>query len=264
MDFSAWHLALPCAVGLAWFLWAREHGRRRFAEKAASDLRHAQESTLRLLRLSTGDQRNLALTLIGHAEALRPADPSLTGLARRLLEMSDTLVEHTEAPEAPRYLTDESLALLAAVEFAVAQVVAHLGPSRRAWRVDAAFDGMMLLADRRALNQVFVSVLTAAAAATRDGDWIELSLGREEGWLCVVVQDEGTGLPVTQTGGHPEESRGIGLRLTLARSLMQAHGGSLTVQSAECVGTRVHLRFPASRLVTRQSHALAGEPVRQD
>ena len=227
-------------------------------------MRQSQENTLRLLRLSTGDQRNLALTLIGHAEALQPSDPSLTGLARRLLEMSDTLVEHTEAPEAPRFLADEALALSSAVAFAVAQVVAHLGPSRRAWRVEPAFDGTMLQADKRAVNQVLVSVLTSAAAATRDGDWIELSLKREEGWLCGVVQDEGTGLPVTQGDAHPEESRGIGLRLTLARSLMQAHGGSLTVQSAECVGTRVYLRFPAARLVTHQPRSLAGEPAGQD
>ena len=263
MELSAWHLALPCAAGLAWFVWARERARRRLAERAAADLRQSQETTLRLLRMSTGDQRNLALTLIGHAEALRPADPLLTGLARRLLDMSDTLVEHTEAPDAPRYLDDERLVLLAAVEFALAQVVAHLGPSRRSWRVDPALDGVVLLADRRALNQILLSVLTGAAAATRDGDWIELSAGREEGWLCVVVQDEGTGLPVRQNDAHPEESRGIGLRLTLARSLMQAHGGSLSVQSAECVGTRVSLRFPDSRVVARGPRSLAGEPASQ-
>ncbi len=261
MELSAWHLELPCAVGLAWLVWARERVRRRLAEKAATDLRHSQESTLRLLRMSTGDQRNLALTLIGHAEALQPADPSLTGLARRLLEMSDSLVEHTEAPDAPRYLADEVLAILAAVEFAMAQVVAHLGPSRRAWRVDPAFDGVTLQADRRALNQVLVSVLTGAASATRDGDWIELSVLREQGWLCLMVQDEGTGLPVNPNDAHPEESRGIGLRLILARSLMQAHGGTLTVQSAECVGTRVSLRFPESRLVTSGHRLLAGEPA---
>ena len=263
MDFSAWHMAPLCVVGLGWLVWARERACRRRAENAAANLRQSQESTLRLLRMSTGDQRNLALTLIGHAEALQPADPLLTGLARRLLEMSDTLVQHTEAPEAPRYLSDEGLAILAAIEFAVAQIVGHLGPSRRAWRVDPAFDGVALQADRRALNQVLVSVLTGAASSTRDGDWIELSLLREEGWLGIVVQDEGTGLAVNQNDRHPQESRGIGLRLILARSLMRAHGGSLTVQSAECVGTRVTLRFPNARLVTPGTRLLTGQVASQ-
>ena len=63
------------------------------------------------------------------------------------------------------------------------------------------------------------------------------------------MQDEGIGLPVAANDQHVEESRGIGLRLTLARSLMQAHSGALTVESAERVGTRVRLSFPARRLV---------------
>ncbi len=264
MELSAWNLALAAAFGSSWAVWARERARRQAAERAAEAMRQSQENMLRLLRLNTGDQRNLALTLIGHAEALHPADPSLTGLARRLLEMSDTLVEHTEQPQAPRFLDDEKLSLQALLEFAMAQVVANLGPSRRAWRVDPAFEGVLLRADKRALNQVLVSVLTAAAAATRDGDWIELSARQEKGALCLVVQDEGTGLPITQGDTHPEESRGIGLRLTLARSLMQAHGGTLAVESAECVGTRVSLRFPASRLVTRKARPLADLSADQD
>ena len=249
MEFSAWHLGPPCAAFLAWAILARERARRRRAENAAADLRQAQESTLRLLRLSTGDQRNLALTLIGHAEALQPADAALTGLARRLLELSETLVEQTEAPDAPRFIRDEMVLLGDAVEFALAQVVSHLGPSRRVWRIDPMAETASLLADRRALNQVLVSVLTAAAAATRDGDWIELTLHTDDKGLVLVVQDEGVGLPVAQNHVHPEESRGIGLRLTLARSLMQAHAGSLAVHSAERVGTRVTLRFPPERLL---------------
>ncbi len=249
MEISAWHAAPPCILGLAWAVWARERARRQQAEQAAAALRTAQQSTLRLLRLSTGDQRNLALTLIGHAESLQPADPALTGLARCLLEMSDTLVAQTEDADGPRYITDETVALLPAVEFALDQLSAHLGPARRAWRIDPALADTHLLADRRALNQVLVSVLTAAATSTRDGDWIEISLQQEAAETALVVQDEGVGLPVAAGGRHPGESRGIGLRLTLARSLMQAHGGSLTVQSAERVGTRVRLGFPATRLL---------------
>ena len=204
---------------------------------------------MRLLRLSTGDQRNLALTLIGHAEALQPADATLTGLARRLLELSDTLVEQTEAPEAPRFIADETLDIAEAIEFALVQVVTHLGPSRRVWRIAPELATTALLVDRRALNQVLVSVLTAAAAATRDGDWIEVSLQTDETGITLVIQDEGIGLPMAQNQMHAEEGRGIGLRLTLARSLMHAHAGSLTVHSAERVGTRVALRFPPERLI---------------
>jgi signal transduction histidine kinase len=227
---------------------ARERARRVRAEHDANGLRQRQETTLRLLRLSTGDQRNLALTLFGHAESAQPPDAALSGLARRLLDMSEDLVEQTEMPDAPRYLSEETVKLMPVVEFAMAQVASHLGPSRRAWRADPAFDGIWLQADRRALNQVLVNVLSNAAAATRDGDWIEISALRAGETWCMVVQDEGIGLPMGQADDRPEQSRGIGLRLTLARSLMIAHDGSLMVETAEGVGTRVCLCFPATRL----------------
>ncbi len=252
-------LCLAAAVSAAWVL---EHVRLVRALRQANEARAVRDTTLRLLRLSAGDQRNVALTLFGHAQTADPVDPALTALARRLLDMSEDLFAQTETPDAPRTLAEEDIALFPVLEFAVAQVVAHLGPSRRAWRIDASLRGVRLNADRRALNQVLVHVLSGAVASTRDGDWIELSSEADPSDWSLIVQDEGIGVPVVEQHRHPEESRGIGLRLTLARSLMQAHGGSLVVTSTERVGTLVRLRFPIARVTaTREKDAVLSAPV---
>ncbi len=233
-----------CLAGPLLLAWGRERARRIHADRAAGVCREALASSLRLVRLATNEQRTIALTLFGHAQAGNgDDDPTLTGLARRLMDMSDTLATQTEAPDAKRRLDEEEFDLGPQVHFALEQVAAHLGPGRRTWRIDRAVGDTRLRADRRALNQVLVSVLSGAAAATRDGDWIEVSVQVGDGKICILIEDEGVGLPVA-AGGHPGESRGIGLRLTLARSLMQAHGGALLVESAERVGTRVRLTFP--------------------
>ena len=241
-------LLLAVCVVLLLAGWVAERSRRRQATTRAAASWHARETVLRLLRLAVSDQRAIALTLFGHADSGLPAGAALTGLAQQLLDLANEITDQTESADAPRHLTEEVLPLLPAVEFAVAQVISHLGPSRRAWRIDPAMQQTELLADRRALNQVLVNVLTAAASATRNGDWIELSAQASPSGLLLVVQDEGVGLPLPRAGVDHGETRGIGMRLTLARSLMQAHGGSLAVESAERVGTRVQLAFPASRL----------------
>ena len=246
MELFGWLLALLCVAAMAVAAWRREHFLGGRAQSAAEAALNAQEAALRLLRLSATDQRNVALTLFGHAEAMEPASPALTGLARRLLDMSEDLAQQVEDPGAPRILSPENVALMPVVQFAVSQVAAHLGPSRRTWRIDTAFHQTRLLADRRALNQVLVNVLSNAAASTRDGDWIELSAETGAHDWAIVVQDEGIGLPVAQGGSRTAESRGIGLRLTLARSLITAHGGSLSVETAAQVGTRVRLGLPRS------------------
>ncbi len=242
-------LALLLAVAaLASMVSFRELYRRRSLERACNIMQSGHEAALRLLRLAASDQRNVALALFGHAQSAQPPDGELTGLARRLLDLSEDLTEQTETPQAARHLQEEEILLMPVIEFAMAQVAANLGPGRRAWRLGPALTPVKILADRRAMNQVLVNVLSGAAAATRHDDWIELS-GEpgQQGW-SLVVQDEGIGLPVAASDVHRTDSRGIGLRLTLARSLMQAHGGTLTVESAEQIGTRVRLGFPAARV----------------
>jgi len=228
----------------------RQLVRRRGIEKACTSLQSGHDATMRLLRLAASDQRNVALTLFSHAQTIQPPDAELAGLAQRLLDMSEDLTEQTETPDAVRYLQEEDVQLLPAIEFGVAQVAAHLGPGRRAWRLSPELEPVRLWVDRRAINQVLGNVLSGAVAATRSGDWIEFSIEPGPETWSLVVQDEGVGLPMPATDTHKKESRGIGLRLTLARSLMQAHGGSLTVESAERIGTRVRLSFPVARLLS--------------
>ncbi len=257
MDTLRWMLLLICLSSAAAVAW--ERSRRLRAEQAAANARATGEAATRLLRLSAGDQRNVALALFAQAEGCGPPAAALSALARRLFDLSEGLLQQTDVPDAPRTLAEEDLPLMPAVAFAMAQVASHLGPSRRAWRIDETFEATRLFADRRALNEVLVNVLSAAAAATRDGDWIELSAQPAEDEWCIVVQDEGIGLPLGQGGpasGDAGESRGIGLRLTLARSLMQAHGGSLVVESTERVGTKVRLGFPAARLLATEGQRL--------
>jgi signal transduction histidine kinase len=249
MWFTGAIFGLFCLTAAALATGIREVRRRRRAEQAARASLDQYESVVRLARLAAADQRNVALALQGHAQVSEPADAALTGLARRLIDLSENLAEQIERPDAPRYLLEEEVPLVQVIEFAMAQVAAHLGPGRRSWRLAPELRDARLLADRRAMNQVLVNVLSGAASTTRNGDLIELTAeaGRDE-W-ALVVQDEGVGLPVGSNEAGRTEGRGIGLRLTLARSLMQAHDGALTVESAERVGTRVRLSFPMRRVL---------------
>jgi cell cycle sensor histidine kinase DivJ len=249
MDAFDSPIILICLAALASVVGYRELLRRRDIERQCNSLNLDYQSTVRLLRLTASDQRNVALALFGHAQTTEPPDAELAGLARRLLDMSEDLTQQTETPDATRRLQEEEVGLMSVIEFAMAQVAAHLGPGRRTWRLSSDLEQVKLMADRRAMNQVLVNVLSGAAAATRNGDWIELSCEADETSWSLIVQDEGIGLPLGPNESNRDESRGIGLRLTLARSLMQAHDGTLSVESAERVGTRVRLSFPVERLL---------------
>ncbi|MCR5882363.1 ATP-binding protein [Rhizobacter sp. J219] len=113
-----------------------------------------------------------------------------------------------------------------------------------------------LAGDAARLTQVFSNLLSNACRYTPLGGRIAVSLVRVDGLVEVAVQDSGLGIePALQhrifdlfeQGDKSLErgSAGLGIGLTLARQLVQLHGGEITVHSAgRNQGSRFVVRLP--------------------
>ncbi|OJY64868.1 MAG: hypothetical protein BGP12_03785 [Rhodospirillales bacterium 70-18] len=251
-------LGLTLAVGVA-----VAFGVARAAALAQRDAARVAEATAtRLLRLTAHELRGIGMTLHGHADHLAATAEgpvaavhaaSLAAATAQLLGLADELQDHTMPPAAPRILREEAIELASAAREAIAAAEAMLAPGRRNWRLRPGRAGLALWADRRALRHVLARVLADAVRNTRNEDWIDIAIRPHPEGLEVVVEDEGAGLatpdaPAAALAESAADSRGIGLRLALARGLMEAHGGRLEVQAVARVGSSVSLVFPAARL----------------
>ncbi len=109
--------------------------------------------------------------------------------------------------------------------------------------------------DRERLRQVLVNLVDNAVKYSPPGDEVEVTAWADNGIVCVAVSDHGPGIPRDQQvlifekfgranvgGGKP----GTGLGLFIARSIAEAHGGSLAVRSAPGQGTAFTLELPLS------------------
>jgi K+-sensing histidine kinase KdpD len=108
--------------------------------------------------------------------------------------------------------------------------------------------------DRERLRQLLVNLLTNAAKYTVAGDEIEVKAGSSNGLVTVTVRDHGPGIPAEQHSlvfekfgrlNHGGKSKpGAGLGLFIARSIAEAHGGSLELSSERGMGATFTLRLP--------------------
>jgi signal transduction histidine kinase len=82
---------------------------------------------------------------------------------------------------------------------------------------------------------------------------VEVSLARDAGWARLSVRDRGIGIaPADQERIFSRFERaapassfgGLGLGLYLVRQVMDAHGGTVSVDSVPGKGATFHLRFP--------------------
>ena len=121
--------------------------------------------------------------------------------------------------------------------------------------------------DQRKIKQVIINLLSNAVKFTDPGGSITVS-GRlaEDGGCCLEFSDTGIGMSEAGIekamslfgqvdGGLDRSFEGTGLGLPLAKSLMEAHGGTLDIQSQPGSGTTVAIHIPRERV----AHA----PVRQ-
>src|SRR5262249_29141977 len=133
-----------------------------------------------------------------------------------------------------------------------------------------------LEADAARLEQVFANLLNNAAKYTEDGGKIGLTAQREGTEAVVRVRDTGQGIPpdmlphifdlFTQEQRSLDRSQGgLGIGLTLARSLVELHGGSVEAASAGLgQGSEFTVRLPAlagAALAPAGTGAAAGGPT---
>ncbi|MEO5336282.1 MAG: response regulator [Magnetospirillum sp. WYHS-4] len=116
-----------------------------------------------------------------------------------------------------------------------------------------------LLGDERILKQTILNLMSNAVKFTPEGGTVTATIRlRQGGVLEVAVMDTGIGIAPEDHGkvmlpfGQVDSSlsrrhEGTGLGLPLAKTFMELHGGSLTLESALGQGTTVTLSFPQER-----------------
>ena len=112
-----------------------------------------------------------------------------------------------------------------------------------------------IVADRRALNQILINLISNAIKFTPRGGSVTVTAQRENDKLAVGVQDTGVGIgedDLQRVGEAFFQARasynrrhdGSGLGLSIVKGLVQLHGGDMEISSRLGVGTRVTVRLP--------------------
>ena len=97
--------------------------------------------------------------------------------------------------------------------------------------------------------------LANAIGFSKPADTISLSVWRAAGMVAFRVEDKGVGIPKDQqqrvferfeSRSQGSKHRGAGLGLSIVKSLVELHGGTMSLESEPGHGTRVTVSFPES------------------
>ena len=119
------------------------------------------------------------------------------------------------------------------------------------------------------LRQLFFNLLDNAIKYTPPGGKVTVQGGPSNGQTRVIVADTGIGIPADHLPhvfdrfyrvdpSRSPETEGSGLGLAICRSIAEAHGGRVEIDSTFGAGTRVMLTLPAQKEPALSSTAPAG------
>jgi signal transduction histidine kinase len=173
----------------------------------------------------------------------------------RTLVMLDTLMDISEAESGTMALQRESVDLHAVVERAVDlyRDVAEAAGVTLTIAPVASDETIKVNADPTRLAQVAANLIDNAVKFTPPGGRVDVSLRRADGMALLEVRDTGPGIPAHELpriwdrlfrGDRSRDSRGLGLGLSLVRAIVEAHGGTVEVNSAVGRGSTFVVSLP--------------------
>lgn len=121
--------------------------------------------------------------------------------------------------------------------------------------------GLFVHADRRAIYQSVLNLLANAVKFTPPAGRVDLSVAVDRGECIITITDTGVGIaerdlprvfePFVQEDerDYIAPRRGTGLGLALVKSLIDLHGGHITIDSSPGKGTTARVFLPKERVV---------------
>jgi signal transduction histidine kinase len=176
---------------------------------------------------------------------------------RHLVALVDDLLDVSRVAEGKIQLRRQAVEMSEVVARAIETASPLIDEKRHVLDIEVPSSGLAVMADPGRCAQVLANLLTNAAKYTEPQGRLGVRAWREGGDAVVAVRDNGIGIPaamlasifdlfVQERQALSRSRGGLGLGLTIAKSMMALHGGAITARSdGEGHGSTFTIRMPA-------------------
>ena len=196
-------------------------------------------------------------------ERSSPPDPTMTSTLSmmdrqmsHLVRLVDDLLDVSRITRGKLELRRQKIFLAEVLERAVDASRSLIDAQHHEMIIDLRVRDLLVDGDPDRLEQVFGNLLSNSAKYTKGGGRITVTLERDRTEALVTVQDNGIGIPPTALDqvfdmfsqvrvSEGNTTDGLGIGLSLVRTLVQLHGGSVGASSEGLgTGSRFTVRLP--------------------
>jgi histidine kinase len=212
----------------------------------ADELEQTEARRRQLIGDVSHELRTPLTTIKGYLEGLEdgmlPPEPetyqAMVREAGRMQRLVADLQELSRVEAGAYELDKKWLSIQSVIESTLHRLNKQYDEKQIALQIDVADDLPQIQADEIRLEQVLINLASNALQYTPAGGKIVISARQDHDWLVISVQDNGVGIPekdlpfIFDRFYRVDKSRsraggGSGIGLTIARHLVEAHGGRI-------------------------------------
>ena len=187
-----------------------------------------------------------------------------------LLELINGILDMSKIEAGKFELSEEVFDLAEVAEASVRFVKLAAERAGVALKLAITPKAQRIFADKRAVKQILVNLLSNGVKFTPRGGEVRIRAGLDARGVELAVSDTGVGIsekdlvrlgkPFEQVEGeHVRAKEGTGLGLSLVKALAAMHGGDATIESTLGEGTTVRVRLPYAAVGDNGERATASQ-----
>jgi cell cycle sensor histidine kinase DivJ len=237
-------------------------------ESARTEAERASEAKSRFLATVSHELRTPLNAIIGFSDMLsneaalrldaeRRADYArvICESGQHLLAVVNGILDVSRIEAGHFRLKPEAVAVAPVVEVCYEMMLLRAEQSGIGFDLDIAPDLPPVVADKIALRQILINLMSNAVKFTPRGGSVSVTVRMSGADLLILVADTGIGIAeddLTQVGepffqaasSYDRPYEGTGLGLSVVKGLIELHGGKIDIASRIGEGTRVSVRIP--------------------
>ena len=156
-------------------------------------------------------------------------------------------------------ITPHPMPMHAVVEYIVSAARSRSAPIEVRYAVAHGADSLTAYIDEERFRQALDNLIDNAVRHSEADGTVTVTLNRHSDDCLITVQDTGSGIPAEEIDylfhrfyrASNARGKGSGLGLAIAHEIIQAHGGSIQIQSTLGEGTAIEIRLPLSTLTLK-------------
>jgi signal transduction histidine kinase len=197
------------------------------------------------------------------AEMVREYAQLVVQESKRLTRIVDNSLAYSRITDVADAYHLEALDLPALVEEALHGFTSQSSAKDFEIEIDVPADLPQIHGDRTAMGLLLDNLIDNAARYSGESRWIGVRAWRTSRAVHVAIADHGVGIPRNEirlvvrkfVRGRRAGSGGSGLGLAIVSRIVEAHGGTLDLQSTVGVGTTVAIALPISDVTDDEANS---------